>query len=61
MDVLLAFIKTILEHHNPADKLKELAELVGDVFQLMPSGKHMAGRDLGLVQIRVTVFCFNLG
>ena len=39
MDVLLEFIKAILEHHNPADKFKELAVLVGDVFQLMPSGK----------------------
>lgn len=50
MDVLLEFIKTILEHHNPTDKLKELAELVGDVFQLMPSGKHMVGRDLGCME-----------
>ena len=37
MDVLLEFMKTLLEHHNPADKLKELAELIGDVFQLIPS------------------------
>lgn len=50
MDVLLEFIKTILEHHNPTDKLKELAELIGDVFQLMPSGKHMVGRDLGCME-----------
>jgi hypothetical protein len=47
MDVLLEFIKTLLEDKNPADKLKQLAGLVGDVFQLMPSGKHMVGRDLG--------------
>jgi len=33
----------LLEHQNPADKLKELAGLVDDVFQLMPSGKHMIG------------------
>ena len=50
MDVLLEFIKTLLEHENPADKLKELAELVDDVFQLMPSGKHMVGRDLGCLE-----------
>ena len=47
MDVLLEFIKTLLEDKNPADKLKQLAGLVNDVFQLMPSSKHMVGRDLG--------------
>ena len=47
MDVLLEFIKTLLEHQNPADKLNELTGLVDDVFQLMPSSKHMVGRDLG--------------
>jgi heme/copper-type cytochrome/quinol oxidase subunit 3 len=50
MDVLLEFIKTLLEHQNPAEKLKELAGLVDDVFQLMPSGKHMVGRDLGRIE-----------
>jgi hypothetical protein len=42
--------ETLLEHQNPADKLKELAGLVDDVFQLMPSGKHMVGRDLGRIE-----------
>ena len=46
MEVRLAFIKTVLEHPNPAEKLKELADLIDPVFQLMPSGKHMVGRDL---------------
>jgi hypothetical protein len=50
IEVLLEFIKALLEHQNPADKLKELAELVDDVFQLMPSGKHMVGRDLGRIE-----------
>jgi hypothetical protein len=50
MDVLLEFIKTLLEHQNPADKLKELAVLVDDVFQLMASSKHMIGRDLGRLE-----------
>jgi hypothetical protein len=50
MDVLLEFIKTLLEQQNPADKLKELAGLVDDVFQLMPSGKHMVGRDFGRLE-----------
>jgi hypothetical protein len=55
MDVLLEFIKTLLEQQNPADKLKELAGLVNDVFQLMPSGKHMAGRDLGRIEPTATL------
>ncbi|NOT84849.1 MAG: transposase [Methylococcaceae bacterium] len=37
MGVLLEFIRTLLEHDRPADKLKELATLVEDVFQLLPS------------------------
>jgi hypothetical protein len=61
MDVLLEFIKTILEHHNPTDKLKELAELIGDVFQLMPSGKHMVGRDLGRMQPTASLQCRAAG
>lgn len=61
MEVLLAFIKTILEHHNPADKLKELAELVGDVFQLMPSAKHMVGRDLGCLEPTASLQCRAAG
>lgn len=40
----------MLEDQNPADKLKELARLVDDVFQLIPSGKHMIGRDLGRME-----------
>ncbi|WP_221895041.1 hypothetical protein [Bathymodiolus japonicus methanotrophic gill symbiont] len=47
MDVLLEFITSLLEFPDPGDKLKELGELIKDVFQLMPSGKHMIGRDLG--------------
>ena len=50
IEVLLAFIKALLEQHNPAAKLKELAELVDEVFQLMPSEKHMVGRDLGRLE-----------
>ena len=50
MDVLLEFIKNMLEQHNPADKLKELAELMDEVFQLLPSGKHMVGRELGTLE-----------
>jgi len=34
-----------LEH-----RVKELSELIKDVFQLMPSEKHMIGRDLGCLE-----------
>ncbi|WP_221894770.1 hypothetical protein [Bathymodiolus japonicus methanotrophic gill symbiont] len=50
MDVLLEFITSLLEFPEPGDKLKELGELIKDVFQLMPSGKHMIGRDLGRLE-----------
>ena len=50
IEVLLEFIKTLLEHGSPADKLKELAALVDDVFQLMPSAKHRVGRDWGRLE-----------
>jgi DDE superfamily endonuclease len=61
MDVLLEFIKTVLEHQNPADKLKELAGLIDDVFQLMPSGKHMVGRDLGCLEPTASLQCRATG
>ena len=32
MDVLLEFIKAMLKQHNPADKLKELVELIDESF-----------------------------
>ncbi len=50
MDVLLDFIKALLEHPTPGEKLKELGDLVDEFFQLMPSGKHMVGKDLGRME-----------
>jgi hypothetical protein len=50
VDSLLDFIKSILQDKNPDRKLKEVAKLVKDVFKLTPSGKHMAGRDLGRLE-----------
>jgi hypothetical protein len=47
MDVLLEFIKKLLEHPSPGEKFKELGELINDTFQLMPSDKHMVGKNLG--------------
>ncbi len=61
MAVLLEFIKTLLAHQNPVDKLKELAELVDNVFQLMPSGKHMVGRDLGRLEPTPSLQCRAAG
>lgn len=42
---------------NPADKLKELAGLVDDVFQLMPSGKYMVGRNLSRMEPTASLQC----
>ena len=50
MDVLLEFIKNLLDHPAPGDKIKELAELIDDTFQLMPSDKHMVGKNLGRLE-----------
>ena len=55
MEALLEFIKKLLEDESPADKLKQLAGLVDNVFQLMPSGKHMSGRDLGCLEPTVSL------
>jgi hypothetical protein len=48
--VLLEFINALFGHQNPGNKLKELGDLVKDIFQLMPSEKHMVGRDLGRIE-----------
>lgn len=51
VDTLLEFIKSILQHQNPGERLKEIARLIKDVFfQLTPSTKHMIGRDLGRIE-----------
>jgi ribosomal protein L25 (general stress protein Ctc) len=50
MDVLLEFIKNLLNHPAPGDKIKELAELIDDTFQLMPSDKHLVGQNLGRLE-----------
>ena len=47
MDALLEFISSLLKETDPAQKLKQLSETIKDVFQLLPSEKHMSGRDLG--------------
>jgi len=57
VDVLLEFIKTLLVHQNPADKFKELAGLVDDVFQLVHSGKHIVGRNLVCIDPIASLQC----
>ena len=50
MDVLLEFIKKRLDHPAPGEKIKELAELIEETFQLMPSDKHMVGKNPGRLE-----------
>jgi hypothetical protein len=48
MDVLLESMTDLfLNAEDVGEKLKELSEKVTTLFKLMPSGKHMIGRDLG--------------
>jgi hypothetical protein len=50
MDVLLEAVKSLLQQKNPGEQLKKMGEIVKDIFQLMPSGKHMSGRNLGRLE-----------
>ena len=50
VETLIEFIKSILQDQNPGEKLKKIARLIKDVFQLTPSTKHMIGRDLGRLE-----------
>ena len=51
MEALLETIADLLSSADDiGEKLKELANKIKTVFQLMPSGKHMVGRDLGRLE-----------
>jgi len=50
MDALLEFITSLLEDENPGKQLKKLGKMIKEVFQLIPSKKHMSGRDLGRLE-----------
>ena len=51
MDVLLESMTDLfLNAEDVGEKLKELSEKVTTLFKLMPSGKHMIGRDLGRLE-----------
>ncbi len=47
METLLAYVQQLLQETNPTQKLAQLGELVKEVLQLQPSGKHMSARDFG--------------
>lgn len=50
MDVLLESIKCLLEQQDIGEKLKEMGQVIKDVFHLMPSKKHMSGRAMGRLE-----------
>jgi len=51
MESLLETItQLLLTGEDVATKLKNLADRIKDTFQLMPSGKHMTGRNLGRLE-----------
>jgi hypothetical protein len=51
MESLLETIaQLLLTGKSIATKLKNLADRIKDIFQLMPSGKHMTGRNLGRLE-----------
>ena len=50
MEALLEFIKSLLQYENPGEKLKELGTIIKEVFQLLPSKKHLIGRNLGRLE-----------
>jgi len=50
MDVLLESVKSLLQEQNPGSKLKEMGQVIKDLFCLMPSKKHMSGRPMGRLE-----------
>eukprot|EP00831_Metopus_contortus_P002555 TRINITY_DN10932_c0_g1_i2.p1 TRINITY_DN10932_c0_g1~~TRINITY_DN10932_c0_g1_i2.p1 ORF type:complete len:253 (-),score=17.84 TRINITY_DN10932_c0_g1_i2:453-1211(-) len=50
MDVLLESVKSLLQEQNPGSKLKEMVQVIKDLFCLMPSKKHMSGRPMGRLE-----------
>lgn len=50
MDVLLESIKCLLGQQDIGEKLKDMGQVIKDVFQLMPSKKHMSGKAMGRLE-----------
>ena len=47
VESLLDFINGLFVSENPQQRLELLSKTLKDVFLLLPSKKHMVGRDLG--------------
>lgn len=50
VDSLLAVIRDLLATDHPEQRLAQLADTLAQQFALVPSEKHMAGRDLGRLE-----------
>ena len=50
MEALLEFVQSLFCQDNAGEQLEELGKKVKEFFQLVPSGKHMSGRDLGRLE-----------
>ena len=50
MEGLLEFIQFLLQQDNAGKQLEKLGKKVKEFFQLVPSSKHMSGRDLGRLE-----------
>ena len=50
MEGLLEFIQFLLQQDNAGKQLEKLGKKVKEFFQLVPSNKHMSGRDLGRLE-----------
>lgn len=50
MDVLLESVRSLLQEQDPGSKLKEMGQVIKDLFCLMPSKKHMSGRPMGRLE-----------
>ena len=50
VDSLLVVIRDLLATDHPEQRLAQLADILAQQFALVPSEKHMAGRDLGRLE-----------
>jgi len=50
MEALLEFVQFLVQQDNAGEKLVKLGKKVKEFFQLVPSSKHMSGRDLGRLE-----------
>jgi hypothetical protein len=50
MEGLLEFVQFLLQQDNAGKKLEKLGKKVKEFFQLVPSSKHMSGRELGRLE-----------